>query len=118
MISIVFYQYANVAGAAHPNNSCHAVTIDLKTAEALALSDFIGSQADLEKSVADGKYEVIYGGLKTFTTEGILGVIRTSLERVTVDRNTQNFYISDGGKICIIIDLPHGGGGYSVVKIG
>lgn len=110
VLSVVFYGYSYVAGTPHPNNSCHAVTINLKTAEILFLSDFIKSYKDLEDKILDGNYEVLYGGLKTINTDEIIKLINGKLEQ-------GDFYISKSENICILIDLPHGGGGYSIIQI-
>lgn len=110
VLSVVFYGYSYVAGTPHPNNSCHAVTINLKTAEILLLSDFIKSYKDLEDKILDGNYEVLYGGLKTINTDEIIKLINGKLEQ-------GDFYISKSENICILIDLPHGAGGYSIIQI-
>ena len=110
VLSIVFYKYSYVAGTPHPNINCHAVTINLKTAERLFLSDFIKSYKDLENIILDGNYEILYGGLKAMNTDEIIKCVNSKLEQ-------EHFYISKSEDICILIDLPHGGGGYSIIKI-
>ncbi|WP_313585061.1 hypothetical protein [Lacrimispora sp.] len=117
LLSIVFLGYVNVAGTAHPTDTCHAVTINLETAEKLALSDFIESYEFLENKIAGNEYEVLYGGFKSLTSDEILSIIRTNFGNITIDQNTQKFYISEDGKICIIIDLPNAGGDYSILCI-
>ena len=110
MLSIVFYQYSYVEGTPHPNSSCHAITINLKTAERLFLSDFIKSREDLENSIVNGNYEILYGGLKAMNKDEVIKTIDEKLDQ-------DSFYISKSGDICILIDLPNSGGGYSVIRI-
>ena len=110
MLSIVFYQYSYVEGTPHPNSSCHAITINLKTAERLFLSDFIKSHEDVENGIVDGNYEILYGGFKAMNKDEIIKIVNEKLKQ-------DNFYISKSRNICILIDLPHSGGGYSVIRI-
>lgn len=105
VLSIVFYQYSYVAGTPHPNNSCHTGTINLRTAERLFLLDFIKSYKDLENSILDGNYEILYGELKAMNTDEIIKLVNGKLEE-------DHFYISKTGHLCILIDLPQSGGGY------
>lgn len=35
VLNMVFYKYSYVEGTPHPNNNCHAITINLKTSEKL-----------------------------------------------------------------------------------
>ena len=117
LLSIVFYRYSYVAGTAHPTDTCHAVTINLRTAEEFVLSDFIKSYGYLEDKIAEGKYEVLYGGLKTFTADEILHFYRTSIENVPIEQNLHKFYIAKDGGVCIIFDLPKAGGNYSILWV-
>lgn len=116
-LSIVFYGYIHVAGTAHPTNSCHAVTMNLKTAETYTLSHFIKSYDDLENNILDGKYEVLYGGLKALNSDEVLSIIHDSFENTPINENATQFYISEDDSLCIIIDVPHAAGDYSIVKI-
>lgn len=116
LLSIVFHGYAYVSETAHLADTYHAVTIDIETVEQLALSDFVLYE-DLEKMIADGKYEVLYGGMKMLTTEEILSLVRINFENTSIENNIHKFYITDEGKICIIIDLPKTGGDYSILCI-
>ncbi len=117
LLSIVFNGYVNVEGTAHPTDTYHAVTINLDTGEKLALSDFIESYKDLENSITDNEYEVIYGGLKVYSSDEILSIIRNNFENISIDDNNQAFYVSEGNKICIIVEMSHAEGDYSIVYI-
>lgn len=117
LLSIVFSGYVYVAETAHPTDTCHAVTVNLDTAEKLALSDFIESYEYLEDRIADNKYDVLYGSLKSLSSDEILSIIRTNFENVPIDQNKKGFYISEDEKIYIIIDMPHAGGDYSILCI-
>ena len=118
-LSIVFITYAYVAKTAHPNFICHAVTVNLKTGEQCKLSDFVESFEYLEDKITDGKYEILTGGLKMFASDSdaILGYVRSDIKRVPMEQNTKKFYITDEGEICIIIDMLHAAGDYSIVCI-
>ena len=117
LLSIVFYRYSYVAGTAHPLETCHAVTLNLITTEEFALSDFAKTYEYLEDKVAEGKYEVLYGGLKTFTIEEILHFVHINIENVPMEQNLSKFYIAKNGGVCIIFDLPKAGGNYSVLWV-
>lgn len=118
LLSIVFYQYAYVAGTAHPKDSCFAVTIDLNTAKKLALSDYIESYEFLENKILSGNCEILCGGLLIRSFDEIVEYIRGGFEDIPINKNTDYFYISkDDGSLCTIIDLPQAGGGYSIIKI-
>jgi len=60
---------------------------------------------------------VLYGGLKLLSSDEVLSIVQTNFENVPIEQNTQKFYISETGKVCIIIDLPNAGGDYSVLCI-
>ena len=117
LLSIVFSGYVYVAGTAHPTDTYHAITINLETADKYALSDFIESYEHLEIKITNNEYEVLYGGLKLLSSDEILSIVQTNFENVPIEQNTQKFYISETGKVCIIIDLPKSGGDYSVLCI-
>ncbi len=89
----------------------------MDTGEKLALSDFIESYEDLESYITNNEYEVIYGGLKAHSSDEILSIIRNNFENVSIDKNNQKFYISEDEKVCIIIDMPHAEGDYSIICI-
>jgi len=118
-LSIVFLGYVYVARTAYPTNTCHAVTISLKTGEKCVLSDFIESFQYLKDKITEGKYEILNGGLKMFASDSdvILSHIWSEIVKVPIEQNINKFYITDEGEICIIIDLPHGGGDYSILCI-
>ena len=117
LLSIVFSGYVYVAGTAHPTDTYHAITINLETADKYALSDFIESYEHLEIKITNNEYEVLYGGLKLLSSDEVLSIVQTNFENVPIEQNTQKFYISETGKVCIIIDLPNAGGDYSVLCI-
>lgn len=116
LLSIVFSGYAYVAGTAHSTDICHAVTIDLKSAKILTLSDFIESYEYLENKINEKEYEVLSGGLKMLSSEEILNIININFNK-KMKYNKNKYYIDKNGKICIIFDLPHLGGDYSVICI-
>lgn len=74
------------------------------------MSDFIHSYKDLENSIIDGNYKILYGGLKAMNTDEIIKLINGKLEQ-------DHFYISKTRNICIIIDLSQSGGGDSIIKM-
>jgi len=117
LLSIVFSGYVYVAETSHPTDTYHAITINLETAEKYALSDFIESYEYLENKITNNEYEVLYGGLKLLSSDETLSIVKTNFENVPIDQNKQKFYISEGEKVCIIIDLPNAGGDYSVLCI-
>ena len=52
----------------------------------------------------------LYDGLKAMNTDEIIKFVNGKLEQ-------NHFYISKSKNICILIDLPHGGGEYSIIQI-
>lgn len=70
-----------------------------------------------KNSIAAGKYKVLYGGFKSFSTDELLKFIRNKFKNISFSENKDHFYIPEDDYVCIINDLPHSAGGYSVIKI-
>lgn len=109
MFSVVFKGYLNVVGAAHPMHLCYALVLDLQNERIMVLNDFI-DEAEVLDAIKQGKYEIIYGSLKTYSKEEMYEQYSDGFSHVY-------FYIEDGDVYIVEPDLPYVLGNYSIISI-
>lgn len=113
IVSVVFSGDVYATDYSHPNNFCHAITLNLSSGRKYNMFDFISSD-NIMKAILENKFEILFGGLKLYSSEQLYDFVEDTIENNEI---AENFYITDDKYVCIIFELPYGAGDYSLVKI-
>lgn len=116
LISIVFEEDYYNKKWAHPLTVCKGIVIDLKDNKLKKIIDYGFDKSKIIKFIDNGKYEVIYGGLKEFTEDEIKEHIQNNIENGSIDLTGDCFWVQDNSIYLICNTLQHALGDYAVIK--
>lgn len=116
LISIVFEEKYYNEKWAHSNTVCKGIVIDVNNNKLKKLIDYRFDKSKIIDFIDNGKYEIIYGGLKEFTKEDIKKHIQDNIENGSIDLTGDCFWVEDNSIYLICNTLQHALGDYAIIK--
>ena len=105
-----FYEHA-----ANPFECCYGLTVDIETAELVALSAYV---EDINTSLAEiekGNYTVSYGEFSYEPSNEVKSRVEKTVSECELSKSYNNFYLDDGA-VCFIVNGVIGSD-YSVIRM-
>ena len=101
--------------AASPFVCCYGLTVDIETAEMIALSAYV---EDINKSLTEiekGNYTVSYGAFSVQSSDEVKIEVEKAFSECELSKSYNSFYIDDGNVCFIVNDVV--GSDYSVIRM-
>ena len=106
----VFYEHA-----ANPTDYCYGLTVDIETAELIALSAYVEDINTSLTEIEKGNYTVSYGVFSYHSHDEVKDEVEKVVSECELNKSYNNFYIDDGNVCFIVNDVV--GSEYSVIRM-
>ena len=101
--------------AASPFDCCYGLTVDIETAELVALSAYVEDINTSLMEIEKGNYTVSYGVFSVQSSDEVKNEVEKAFSECELSKSYNNFYIDDGNVCFIVNDVV--GSDYSVIRI-
>lgn len=121
LLSVVYTGYSNIEGSVHPTEDIYALTIDLKNATKLKLSDFTTLDINLAKKIKQST-AVTNGAVENGMDKNILITAIQSIDDQMLIKGLQDqwayntFYITPNSLV-VSVEVIHAIGDYALVEL-
>ena len=115
VISLCYVMSVYYEHAASPFECCYGLTVDIETAELVALSAYVEDINTSLTEIEKGNYTVSYGAFSYESSDKVKSRVEISVSECELSKSYNNFYIDDGN-VCFIVNGVSGSE-YSVIKM-
>jgi hypothetical protein len=121
LLSVVYTGYSNIEGSAHPTEDIYAITIDLKNAAKLKLSDFTTIDTNLAQKIKQST-AVTNDAVKNGMDKNVLITAIQSIDDQTLIKGLEEewayntFYVTPDSLV-VSVAVAHAIGDYALVEL-
>lgn len=121
LLSVIYTGYSNIEGSAFPTKSIYAITIDLKNATKLELSDFTTMDTNLAQKIKQS-IAVTNDAVKNGMDKNVLITAIQSMDDQTLIQGLKEqwayntFYVTPNSLV-VSVDVAHAIGDYALVEL-
>lgn len=121
LLSVLYTGYSNIEGSAHPNGDIYAITIELKNATKLRLSDFTTLDTNFVQKIKQST-AVTNEAVKDGMDKNDLITLIQNKDDQTLIRGLKGqwayntFYVTPNSLV-VSVDVPHAAGDYALVEL-
>ena len=105
----MYYEYGK------PFDYCYGLTVDIETAERIALSEYVEDINTSLTEIEKGNYTVSYGAFAYESSDKVKSGVEIAVSECELSKSYNNFYIDDGSICFIVNDVI--GSDYSVIRM-
>jgi len=121
LLSVVYTGRSNIVGSAHPNGAIYAITIDLKNATKLKLSDFTIIDTNLAQKIKQSTAVTNEAVKNEMDKNGLITLIQneddqTLIKGLKEEWGYYTFYVTPNSLV-VSVAVAHAAGDYALVEL-